>query len=134
MNNNVCTQLARTVGARLRCLEMDRDGSHREAIARHESILTGILLEFPSGSGFDAGTQLDKDGSTGERLVFTTAFHHMNENGLYDGWTNHKVIVTPSLEMGCRIKITGRDRNEIKDYIGERFQSVLSKEWKGGGE
>lgn len=79
-----------------------------------------------SGSGFDDGTRLSAT-STSKRLVFTTAFHHMDENGGYDGWTEHRVIVTPTFQ-GFDIRVTGRDRNGIKDYIGETFHHWLSSD------
>ena len=52
-----------------------------------------VMSSAPSGSGFDNGTQLDS--VTKNKIVFTTAFHHMNDAGYYDGWTEHTVIVTP---------------------------------------
>ena len=86
---------------------------------------------MPHGSGFDAGTQLDWDASHAEKLVFTTAYHHMNDNGYYDGWTEHLVTVTPSLAHGFHMRISGRNRNDIKDYIGDEFQHALGRnvEW-----
>ncbi len=64
--------------------------------------------------------------SSGELLEFKTAFHHMDENGCYDGWTEHTVTVTPSLIHEFTVKVSGRDRNEIKSYIAETFQHALS--------
>ncbi len=81
----------------------------------------------PSGSGFDAGTVLS-DESTGEKLVFTTEYHHMNESGFYDGWTSHNVVVRPSLLHGFVLTVSGRDRNGIKDYIHDCFYEFLRKE------
>lgn len=78
------------------------------------------------GSGFDAGSFLDLN-STSKRLIFVTSFHHMDEHGGYDGWTEHKVIVTP-LFQGFDIRVTGRDRDGIKDYIGETFYHWLSSD------
>jgi hypothetical protein len=45
----------------------------------------------------------------------------MNEGGYYDGWTEHQVIITPSLQHGFDVRVTGQDRNEIKDYLAELF-------------
>jgi hypothetical protein len=36
--------------------------------------------------------------------------------------------VRPSLEYGIDIRITGRDRNDIKDYLGEVFELWLNEE------
>ena len=78
-----------------------------------------IMKAAPSGSGFDAGTELD-DKSTPKKLIFNTSYHHMNEAGFYIGWTDHKVIITPSFD-GMDIKLTGKDYNAIKDYIADVF-------------
>ena len=48
----------------------------------------------------------------------------MSETGFYDGWTEHKVIVTPSF-AGIDLRITGRNRNDIKDHIHDCFSSIL---------
>jgi len=82
---------------------------------------------FPHGSGFDSETTLNLDESTGEKLVFETQYHHMSY-GMYDGWTEHTITVKPSLVFGFHIKISGKDRNGIKDYIREMFSSALDEE------
>lgn len=87
---------------------------------------------LPSGSGFDSGTALDYLRSTPERLVFTTAFHHMNDAGYYDGWSTHDVIVKPSLVFRLDIRITGKNRNGIKEYIAEQFYSALTLKDRAG--
>ena len=80
---------------------------------------------FPSGSGFDSGTDFLSDISTPERLCFQADFHHMDENGYYDGWTEHTVIVRPSLSFGFNIRVSGRNRNNIKEYIEYCFNTSL---------
>lgn len=98
-----------------------------EWIDRHKDTVCELVKnEMPSGSGFDSGTTLDLDRSTGERLVFATSFHHMDEHGGYDGWTDHEVIVTASLlHAAVRLRITGRNRNDIKEYIHQVFADAL---------
>lgn len=85
---------------------------------------------LPSGGGFDAGSKLDRDKSTKERLVFTTSFHHMNEGGFYDGWTEHKVTVSASLIGGLNVAISGRNRNDIKEMIHQSFDYQLRQEFE----
>lgn len=115
--------LARAIGAKARC----EQSNNSEWTTRWTDRIDQLLELFPSGSGFDKGTKLD-DSSTPERLVFNTAFHHMNEGGYYDGWTEHQVIVTPSLEMDFHLRITGRDRNDIKDFIADSFHNALTQD------
>src|SRR5882672_3309038 len=75
--------LASTVDAYHRCR-----GTGNAFAGKHSDMLCELVIEhMPSGSGFDAGTILDLEKSTGEKLVFITSFHHMNEHGSYDGWT-----------------------------------------------
>ena len=99
----------------------------------HEDIASDDLdwLEkeyLPSGSGFDAGTKIDREASGKNKIVLTTSFHHMNDAGYYDGWTEHKIIIRPDLEFGFTFTISGRDKRGIKDYIGDIFQNALSME------
>lgn len=83
----------------------------------------------PSGSGFDRGTQFNVTRSGDTRLVFNTAFHHMNEHGYYDGWTEHEVIVTPVLSIsGISVRVTGKDKNNIKEYIHDTFYNWLKSD------
>ncbi len=116
-------RIASHVAARLNCIERD----NTEWSDRHEVCINALVKEhMPSGSGFDNGTPINLEASNGEKLVFTTAYHHMNEGGYYDGWTEHTVTVTPSFMGGFSLKISGRDRNDIKDYIGESFRHSLT--------
>ena len=94
------------------------------------TMLEGLQSELPQGSGFDSGSTIDIDSSRPNKLVFLTAFHHMDESGFYDGWTNHKVIVTPDFRFGLDLQITGNNRNNIKEYIGDCFHEVLGRKIK----
>lgn len=98
-----------------------------EWIERHSEALDELVSHYlPSGSGFDDGTKLDRAKSSASKLVFHTSFHHMNGDGFYDGWTAHTVTVKPSLVFGIELTVSGRDRNEIKDYIAESFHAALT--------
>lgn len=122
---NLTRRLASIVGARARCLAK---GDENWASRHEQTALELVKRYMPSGSGVDAGTTLDFDASNEDRLVFATSFHHMDEHGSYDGWTEHKVIVTASLAFEFNVRITGRDRNEIKDYLAELFNHALHTE------
>lgn len=123
--NQTYQVLARAAGAYHRCVA----AKNSEWETRWKEQIESIVADhFPRGSGFDSGTKLDIDESHDDRLVFATSFHHMNEDGMYDGWTEHMVIVTPSLGLDFRLKVTGRNRNEIKEYICECFSESLSTE------
>ena len=97
-----------------------------EWIERHIDSVESLVHQYmPSGSGFDSGTKIALDECTPARLVFETEFHHMNDVGMYDGWTNHSVIVKPEF-YGISIRITGRSRNDIKDYMADVFHQALT--------
>lgn len=116
--------IASAFAARANC---ERSGNS-EWFDRHTDRILDLVREHaPSGSGFDAGTQIDLDRSRPNRLVFTTEFHHMDD-GSYCGWTSHDAIVTPDLVCGVRIRVTGRDRNGIKDYIADCFSALADME------
>lgn len=97
---------------------------------RHKETIVCIINDhLPSGSSFDSGTKLLEDGFSGpEKLIFQADYHHMNESGMYDGWSEHTVILTPSLQHGFNLRVTGRDRDNIKEYIEEVFYLALSEE------
>ncbi len=119
-------EIAHLVQARINCDTCNP--RNVEWFDKYDARLNELVAEFlPHGSGFDNGTTLDLDKSTSEKLIFYTSFHHMDENGGYDGWTDHSIIVTASLVYGFNLRVTGRDRNDIKDYIATRFNDALTE-------
>lgn len=117
------------IASALQAIENCRRMGNSEWISNHTETIERIIKNYlPSGSGFNNGTQLDFDASKPNRLVFNTAFHHMDEWGVYDGWTDHTVIVTPDLALDFDIRVTGRNRDDIKDYLGETYNDALSVE------
>lgn len=125
------TPLYREISSLISARENCRRANNGEWLDNHSNTIAELISRFmPSGSGIDCGTKLD-DCSTPERLVFNLSFHHMDENGFYDGWTEHQVIVKPSLQFGVDIRITGRDKNQIKEYLHEVYGYALtSKVWQ----
>jgi hypothetical protein len=83
---------------------------------------------LPSGSGLDTGTRIVIDECTDEKLVLVTSYHHMNEHGYYTRWTDHKIVVKPSLMSDFNLTIGGKDYNDIKDYLHEVFDHALREE------
>lgn len=126
------TKLYKKIASLLTAIENCRKQSDKHGwIKHHKHAIKNLVKTYmPSGGGFADTTKLSFDESTPDKLVFGTQFHHMNDIGYYDGWTNHKVIVTPSLAFGFgfELDVTGEDRNEIKDYIADVFQESLMEE------
>lgn len=98
---------------------------NNEWLDRHETTLDQIEEMLPSGSGIDCGTKIDRDKTTGSKIVLTMSYHHMNDNGFYVGWTDHTITITPSFD-GIDVAIGGRNRNNIKDYLHEVYYHALS--------
>lgn len=101
----------------------------------YEDIHADKLEEFvknylPHGSGFDNGTKFLWEESNRNKLVFSADFHHMDDNGMYCGWSEHKVIVTPDLLFGYNIKVTGQNKRGIKEYISGCFQGFDYIKWE----
>ena len=80
---------------------------------------------LPSGSGIDSGCKIDVEKSSSDKVVINFSWHHLDENGYYDGWTDHKLIVKPKLSGDFDLTITGRDKGYIKDYLYDLFDTEL---------
>lgn len=117
-------ELARLCEAYSNCVR----SNNQEWLVRHTERIQSLEQYLPNGSGFNSGTKLDIEASGAGKLVFTTSFHHMNDNGYYDGWTTHIVTVKPSLARDFKLSISGPNRNGIKDYMHEVFSSCLDDE------
>jgi len=122
--------LAHMIATRVRTIQWHvqngSKGPHSGYQRNVEEIERLVKAYMPSGSGFDIGTACAIADSKPARLIFNTSYHHMHTSGMYDGWTEHRVIVIAEHD-GMDIVVGGRDRNGIKDYIAEQFQQALSQ-------
>lgn len=128
--------IARAVGARQTC------GEDHPWFAKHqERVELLVRKHLPSGAGWDAGTTIDWDRSTGDKLIFYGSYHHM-EDGFYAGWTDYDIVVEPSLGFGFTVEVVpdddddGRDAldDDLEEYLGEIFDFALwaeVDEWEG---
>lgn len=113
--------IAETLAAHRNCVQ----AGNREWQTKHAARLSQLAARLPSGSGIDSGTTIDVDASTTDRIVLRCSFHHMNDGGIYDGWTEHRIVVRPSFIGGIDLSIGGRDRNGIKEYLYDVFTQTL---------
>lgn len=114
--------IAATAQAKKNCIDTGNEiweDKHNETLEELEKLL-------PSGSGIDTGTTINIEKTTDKKIVLKTAFHHMDEIGGYDGWTEHEITITPNFN-GINIKVSGRNRNDIKEYLHEVFSNTLSQ-------
>lgn len=115
--------IASSIDAYKRCIEK----GNNEWELKHKDTIKQLVNQFlPSGSGWDNATTFDFDASTGDKLVFYGSFHHMDENGYYDGWTDHTITVKASMIHGILLSVSGRNRNDIKEYLYEIFDECLN--------
>ena len=106
-----------------------KDAGNDEWEHKHAAHLVSLVEKYlPSGSGFDNGTTLDMVLSSDLLLRFRTAFHHMNDNGMYIYWTEHVINVKPNLACGFGLHISGNNKRNIKEHIHDVFYNCLSEE------
>lgn len=69
------------------------------------------------------------------KYIGATNYKPSRINGMYNGWTEHVITVRPSLQFGITLSVSGRNCNDIKDYIAEIFQHALTQTiaWDGTG-
>lgn len=90
---------------------------------RWKERLDQLLDLLPSGSGIDNGTIVIA--LTANALILSCEFHHMNDAGTYDGWTKHRLTFRPRLDGYLDVRVTGRNRGDIKDYLADTYLHAL---------
>ena len=65
-----------------------------------------------------------------KRIVIDTAYWHPNDNYETGLWTDHQVVITPSFEGEIKIRVTGKNVDNIKEYLEEVFCKALMKEYE----
>jgi hypothetical protein len=93
-----------------------------------ENNIARCEMFLPSGAGIDSGTQIDIESSKDNCLVLNFSFHFMNEVGMYDGWETYKAKITPTF-AGIDVKVIGKNRNDIKEYLGDTMRDYLETEY-----
>jgi len=112
--------LSRLIRARLNASTKD----DKEWVDKHTVYIDEILKALPHGSGIDAGMQINYDLSTDTKIVFNFSWHHMDEHGYYDGWSDHELIITPV--FGDKdLRLTGRRLGNIKDHLYQMFDTIF---------
>lgn len=118
---NLITAIAQTWQAYENCIR----SKNTEWESKHSQRLDELEKQLPSGSGIDCGTHIDRSRCSAERIELACSFHHMNEHGYYTHWTEHRIIVTPAFSS-INIRITGKNDNDIKDYLHDTFLHCLT--------
>ena len=131
MQRKLINAIASHIAAWHRCFDADNE----TWIDKHSNMIRSLDDFLPSGSGFDSGSHICISDSTGENVVITTDYHHVNEHGCYSGWSSHVIRITASLYLGINLDIesdySGVDSDvyvdDHDDYIAETFDYILSQ-------
>jgi hypothetical protein len=116
-------ELASACGAYKRCVE----AGNNEAMEIHHKTVLWIERQFlPSGNGIDCGCKVDILASNDEKIVIACEYHHMNDNGMYDGWTTHQILVRPAFR-GLKICVRGQNRQYVHDYLYGVFDEAMQQ-------
>ena len=123
-------KLYQKIASLLNARENCRKSENTEWFNRHTDELESIAdNELPHGSGIDSGCTINLDKSNSNKIVIEMEYHHMTEWGMYDGWSDHTITIKPDLFSGFCMSISGRNRNDIKEYLYQVFESVLNEEY-----
>ena len=122
MSKTLIQIIASTINARKNCSKKGNLGWFENHSAKLKYIEENSL---PSGSGIDNGTRIDLDRSTENKIVLYTSYHHMNEGGYYEGWSEHRITIKPGFN-GIDIFISGRNKNDIKEYLHDVYYTALT--------
>lgn len=120
------TELAQRVSASKNCAQI---GNNTWEV-KHDNAIEQLIEILPHGSGIDGTTELSFDESKEDKIVITSSFHHMNDVGMYDGWTDFKLVIRPSLIHGFTLKVIGsfpRKYSDTRDYLAEIFSHALDQ-------
>lgn len=119
-------KLIESISSTVQALKTSQERNNIGWMGKWKNRLVELEKELPSGCGFDLGTSIVINDCKSNKIVLHTSYHHKNDIGYYDGWTYHDIIVTPSF-YDIELRITGKDKNNIKDYIHDTFYSSLTK-------
>ena len=134
MNKPLYQQLATRIDAFHRCAETD----NAEWYEKHLDAILAMVDYLPHGSGIDGDTRIDLERSNGNKIIITSQYHAMDDNGYYDGWIDFTITVKPSLMFGIELNITGNfgRYQDIKAYLEQQgFRELLKwtrgENWNG---
>ena len=119
--------VASEIYSRLMAIESCKKSNNTEWLDKHTEKLIELEKNLPSGSGIDCGSKIDTRDLKANQFKLTLSFHHMDENGFYDGWTDHVITVRPSFG-GIDLTISGKNKNGIKEYLLDTYYYALTQE------
>jgi len=123
MKTKLISRIYRILQAKENC----KKANNQNWIDNHEFTLFELERNFlPHGSGIDSGCIIDREFKE-NKVTLNVPYHNMDENGFYCGWSDFKIIVKPEFDS-LDIKIIGKDKFYVKDYLYDLFYTCLNKE------
>lgn len=107
-------ELSATIQAYKNCLAANPQNT--EWAKKHRETLMRLVDLLPYGSGIES-LEVDFEKSHLEKIIVYLSFHHMNADGFYCGYTDHTITITPSFHDGVNLRISGSNRQDIKEYL-----------------
>lgn len=93
--------------------------------SRWQTVLDQCVALLPRGGGFDVSPTLVEGVTKPEYLVFQGSYHLMNQHGVYVGWRDYRVIVTPSFVHGMTLRVA-QARGDLGEYVADSFHAHLT--------
>jgi hypothetical protein len=123
MKTKLIARIYRTLQAMDNCTKDNKPGWCKN----HSYYLDELEKNYlPHGSGIDSGCTIDREFKK-DCVIINVPYHNMDENGYYCGWSEFKVICKPEFD-GIYLKITGKDKYYVKDYLYSVFANCLEEE------
>lgn len=108
-------------------LKRSVESGNPEWVTRWQTRIAKLIELIPSGSGIDRGPRKRSDVEISSTAIrFEIGYHHMNEGGFYDGWTEHTITIRPAFE-GVDVRVSGPNRNEVKDHLHEAMEYAFTR-------
>jgi len=115
--------------------------------SKAQDCLNQLEKLLPSGSGIDCGTGIVIDECTATKIVLYVEYHHMNEFGMYCGWSGHKLVITPGFDGididfeqdydnsdityidddGNEVRESANECGQLYDYLADTYYHALSQ-------
>jgi len=88
--------------------------------------LAGLIDDLPHGSGIDGDWSHEfKNG----KIILNNSFHVMDDAGFYDGWIDFAAVISPSLQFGADVSISGNfgKHQDLKGYLAEIIGEAIEQ-------
>lgn len=115
-------------------------------IEKWEAELEQLENMLPHGSGLDGVVEIDRSATSSDKITIVFDYHHMDEFGGYQGWSEWRLVVSADLlgltyDLECvedceyrtsdgdeEWTYTASEDDSLMDYFVETFDIALQRE------